>query len=541
MPPHSFNLSSSSSSITTNTTGTPTNTTTGNTNNKTAANVLPINANNANNSISSQTQSQIPISMPNQTTLSPFLAAAAAAAKGFLHPSHPFHQINNRLLNVPFLPPNPLASSNQMNNNSCNLLISNSKTINSNDNSINSSSSNTRSKEMITNENETTNLKDNSNLHSNAPLHLQPFLRSLSAAAAAAVHQQQQQQSNDLTNNNNNNKFSINPLLPANFSMLPQSMHQLLHPFLANNLDAAMLNQSSNQINHSLNSNSSLISTTSSTSSSPVPFNCKSQNGMKLLQNRMTTNDLLNKLSKADLNHSLNINVEDDEDCDILENEFEGEELDIDSNNDFDQSMEKNESCLSNEELSERETLSKSINKESINDLDMRSRSPQTAPNNNLPSLQIAKNLNGSNLILNNNNNNNLLSKPVAVHPLKNFSSDNLANSIAVSLANSSQIANQRTNLLPTSSSSATSTLLQPHLTNTLNSTSSLTNTTNTTPFYNTSFLQHPLIPSAERTNSFCQQQTNPVWPFPFDSNAVAAAKLNFAQFFNNNNKQEAK
>ena len=170
-------------------------------------------------------------SQQSTSQLNPFLAAAAQAAKGLMHP---FHQINNRLLNVPqFLSPNQLPSSSNQMNNGNNLLTINNKATNSNNPLSNTPQLNKERNDNLT------NLKDN--LGSNAScLHLQPFLRSLSAAT--------------------------NPLLPSNFPMLPQSMHQLLHPLFANNLDAAMLNQSANQINHSLNSNSSLISNSSPSS-----------------------------------------------------------------------------------------------------------------------------------------------------------------------------------------------------------------------------------------------------------------------------------
>lgn len=434
----------------------------------------------------------------------------AAAAKGFLHSSHPFHQLNNRLLNMPpFLPPNAPPSNGQVNNNPANKASP----------VANNAPPNVPPKEMSATDK--TILKEN--LNSNASLHLQPLLRSLSAAAAAV------QQSNEPPNGGQMNKS----LLLPNFSMLPQSMHQLLHPLFVGNLDAAMLNQSANQINHSLNSNSSLIST-SSTSSSPVPFNSKApsndrtQTHHKRPGGLMSTSDLLNKLNRAELNQSLNINVEDDEDFEILDLENDGEsedlELDVDSGNDFDQSMEKNESCLSNEELSERIALAKSNCKELVNEFDMRSRSPQQMVANNLPSLS-----SNSSLMIAGGP---LPPKPIAVHPLKNFAADqpaghNLSGPISLTSNMPTMTGQPRMNL----PSHLTASSHQPH-----HSSTPTTNTTNTSPFYNSaaSFLQHPLL--AEATNSFCPT-ANPVWPFPFDSNSAAMAAAKFAQFLNNSNK----
>lgn len=457
------------------------------------------------------------IQLPPASQLNPFLVAAAA--KGFLHPSHPFHQLNNRLLNMPpFLPPNSIPP-NHAGNASGNL--ANNKT----NPAAHNGSPNMQPKEMGTTADKTI-LKDN--LSSSTSLHLQPLLRSLSAAAAAV------QQSNEPLNGEQTNKS----LLPPNFSMLPQSMHQLLHPLFASNLDAAMLNQSANQINHSLNSNSSLISN-SSTSSSPVPFSGKSQNNDKSQHNKssgslMTTSDLLNKLSRAELNQSLNINVEDDEDFEILDLENDGEsedlELDVDSGNDFDQSMEKNESCISNEELNERIASAKSNCKEPANDFDM-SRSPQQIVANNLPSLS-----SNNNLMLSGST---LPPKPIAVHPLKNFPTEQPTHNlpIAVSLASNVPMASQPRLGLPSApilpSNLGSSSLSNP----THHSTAPTTNTTSTAPFFNSaaSFLQHSLINEGASSNSFCQT-ANPVWPFAFDSNAAAMAAAKFAQFLNNNN-----
>lgn len=475
---------------------------------------------NNNLSTANTVQSQIPISPNNLTqtasqSLNPFLAAAAQAAKGF---SHPFHQLNNRLLNVqPFLPPNslPSSSSNQLNSNNL-LTATNKPTSSNNNNSMNIIRSNKETNDNMTNLKET--------LNSNANLHLHPFLRSLSAA---------------------------NPLLhQSNFPMLPQLLQQ--HQLFSDKLDAAMLNQSANQINHSINSNSSLISN-SSTSSSPVPFNNSTNKSINYKLNKnldkkmncnrlMTTSNLLNKLNDAELNHSLNINVEDDDDWEMIENDVESVddlELDVDCDQDFDKSIENNESCLSNEDVYERTASSKSmVNKEQNKDQDMRNDtidSPKIKPITNLPdSLNTGLNNNSktNNLSKNQittNNSSSKPSKPIAVHPLKNFPSVSVVDSTSLihnftnSLTNT-QIPNQHRILSIPSSS-----------------------TTNS-PFYNAaSFLQqhHPLIPSTDRNslnpNSFCH--TNP-WLFPFDTNTssstLEAVKLNLASFFNNN-KQEAK
>ena len=411
----------------------------------------------------------------------------------------------------PFMPPNAPPSNGQVNSNLANKTSSP---------AANNAPPTVPPKEMSATDK--TILKEN--LNSNTSLHLQPLLRSLSAAAAAV------QQSNEPPNGGQTNKS----LLLPNFPMLPQSMHQLLHPLFVGNLDATMLNQSANQINHSLNSNSSLIST-SSTSSSPVPFNSKAPSNDRTHQKRpgglMSTSDLLNKLNRAELNQSLNINVEDDEDFEILdlENDAESEdlELDVDSGNDFDQSMEKNESCLSNEELNDRIASAKSNCKEPVNEFDMRSRSPQQVANN-MPSLS------NSSLMASGP----LPPKPIAVHPLKSFDqpADHLSGPISLAVGNMPSMAGQPRMNLP---STGAPILSASHLTGgsshpSHHSSTPTTNTTSTPPFYNSaaSFLQHPLL--AEATNSFCPTG-GPVWPFPFDSNSAAMAAAKFAQFLNNN------
>lgn len=464
---------------------------------------------NASNSMPSQLSSQIPTipstqSATNTTTATnPFLAALS---KNFFN-QHPLH---DRLLNVPpFLPPLP----NQINNNNSaiNKTTSNAGNLLKPTNSTNQK----LKKESNKNEKDTAQLPATTtdNLHSNAPLHLQPFLRSLSEQM---------------------NKFPINPFLPPNFPMLQQSMHQLLNQSLLNNpnLNPMMLNQSTNQINHSLNSNSSLIS---STSSSPTFNKSTNESDSKAdSKSQMTKNNFLNKLSKTELNSSLNINVdEDEEDFEVLdlENDAESvENLELDVDDDY-ESLEDGKKLM-DEEMTEKERpISSNLieNKEFNNDLMVRSRSTQN---------ELINSMNSASSLLANNS---LPSKPIAVHPLKQQSPF----SVESQISNNHCIGN-----LPSNPSLLPSHLNNQLLNNSLHSLSTSPSTVHkTSPFYNaTSFLQHPILPSTDRNinpNTFCN--LNP-WPFSFDSNsstALQAAKLSVAQFLNNNNnsnnKQESK